>query len=253
VTSSWAKRSLAKDPDVVVSVDMAALQRDAFFGKIADLVMDDAPLPYDAVRSASRIDLFATISKTFTAVVYGAGSPPADLAECLSSARDEHLKVTVLDGKWVVSGAETSGTVPGPVDMDSHAIFEAWLGPGAVDEALSRARWDAREMWRHLHALRLRMEGGATPGFVVDARFETGIDAEHAQYDLERMQRALEHVADDAGDPELTKQLLEQIPNVHVARSGSDLRVDYHLTAAFTQYISNKIDQERRPHRRHGC
>jgi len=259
VASSWAKRSLDKDPDIVVSVDMAALQHDAFFGKIADLVLDDAPLPYDAVRGASRIDFFATMAKTFTAVVYGAGAPPAGLMECISpgiAPRGELLKMTVMDGKWVVSTAAISGgAVPGPVDMDGHALFEAWLGPGAVDEALNRARWDTREMWRHLHAFRLRIEGGATPGMVVDARFETEVDAEHAQYDLARMQRALERIGGEVRDEELAKQLLEQIPNVHVARSGNDLRVDFHLTAGFTQYISTKLDRERPAHRtrRGGC
>jgi hypothetical protein len=107
-------------------------------------------------------------------------------------------------------------------------------------------------MWDHLHAMRLRIEGGAAPGILVDARFETSVDAEHAQYDLARLTRELQRMA-GSGDPELSRLLLEQLPSVHVARSGVDVEVEYHLTASFTDYVSRLMDRENKHRTRHGC
>jgi hypothetical protein len=254
VASVWVTQSLDKEPDVVVSVDVVGLQRDAFFGKLSDLVMADAPIPFDAVRGARQVDFFGTVHKTFTAVVYGAGSLPPELERCLASTGRDPVSVSTVGGKWLISTGHATGAVPSAVSMNGGALIEAWMGPGAVDEALDHARWETREMWAHLHALRMRIEGGSTPGIVVDARFETSVDAEHAQYDLARMQRALERVATDIHDDELTRQLLAQLPNVHVARDGTLLKVDFHLTEAFIQYISPMLDHGLSRHRRrHGC
>ena len=255
VASPWVKEAFDKEPDVVVSVDVAAMRRDPLFGKLSALIMADAPLPYDAVLGARRLDLFGTVQGAFTAVVYGAGPLAPELERCLS--RDsglDRLTVSAQGGQWVVSNAHETGTVPHAVRMDGGTLLEAWLGPAAVDKALDRTRWDAREMWSHLHALRMRVEGGGTPGLVVDARFETAVDAEHAQYDLARMEREVRRGIADVRDDELGRQLLEQLPNVHVRRSGADLAVDFRLTASFTRYVSNLVDHDASPRRtRDGC
>jgi hypothetical protein len=250
VASPWVTQALEKEPDVVVSVDIAALRRDPFFGKLVDLVMADAPLPYDAVRGARRIDLFGTVQASrlrsaFTAIVYGAGALTPELQQCIERDTNEHVSVSAVNDRWVVSSGQPTGTAPDAIHMDSDALFEAWLGPGAVDAGLARARWDVQDLlWRHLYALRMRIEGGGTPGLVVDAHFETSVDAEHAVYDFARVKRALEGAVEAIRDEELAKQMIEQLPNFHVARSGADVRVDFHLTPGLTQYVSKLLDRD---------
>jgi hypothetical protein len=255
VASTWAKQSLEKSPDIVVSIDVAALKRDPFFSKLGDVAMADSAKPYDDILTASRIDVFATIAKTFTAVAYDVGPLSPALAQCFESElRHDRVTISAASGKWIASNVTSHGVVGTRVEMDDHALFEAWLGPGAMDEALLRARWDTAEMWRHLHAMRLRIEGGATPGIIIDARFETSVDAEHAANDFARAERQVDRLMRDVRDEELAKQLREQIANLHVARSGIDLRVDLHLTADFTQYLSRMLERERHPRsRRDGC
>ncbi len=255
VSSAWAKQSLDKSPDVVVSIDVAGIKRDPFFSKLTEIAFADTAQPYDAIWSASHIDVFATIAKTVTAVAYDVGPLSPALAQCFDSELGhERITVSAASGKWIASNVASRGDVGAPVEMDGHALFEAWLGPGAMDEALLRARWDTAEMWRHLHAMRFRVEGGTTPGFVIDARFETSVDAEHALNDFARAQRLIERYTGEVHDEELAKQLREQVANVHVARSGVDLRVDFHITPDFTQYLSRMLDKERRPRsRREGC
>jgi hypothetical protein len=254
VTSAWAKQSLEKSPDVVIAIDVAAIHRDPFFSKLVDVTFADAAEPYDAIWTASHIDVFATLTRTFTAVAYGVGPLPPALAQCFDAQlRDERITVSASSGKWIASNVATRGDVGAPVEMDGHALFEAWMGPGAMDEALLRARWDTAEMWRHLHAMRFRVEGGATPGVILDARFETSVDAEHALNDFARAERMLERNMSEVHDEELAKHLHDTIANAHVARSGVDLRVDLHITAAFTQYLSRMLDQERPRSRRDGC
>ncbi len=256
VSTTWAKETLEKTPDIVMSIDMAALQRDPFFSKLVDTVTADAAKPWDAILTASRVDVFATVAKrAFTAVAYGVGALPPALAECFDAdLHRERIAVTSSAGKWIASNVETHGNTGAPVEMDGHALFEAWLGPGAFDEALSHARWDEDELWRHLLAARVRVEGGATPGIFVDSRFETTVDAEHAMNDVARARRRLERVIEDVRDEELATQIRAQLASVHVARSGGDVHVEFHLTAAFTHYLSRMIDREQRPHaRRDGC
>lgn len=247
VTSAWAKRSLRAGPDVVVSLDVVAMRADTFYAKVADLVLADSPASYDAVLAASRIDLFGTVSKSFTAVVYDAGPPPPELARCLSS--DARLSVSRRD--WIVSSAPvTASGVPDEVSMDGGAIFEAWLGPGAFDEGLRRARWNTPDMWRRLHAMRIRLEGGETPGLVVDASFETPVDAVHAANDLARAERTLARLADDEKkDDEGAKLVVEQLANVRVTQSGAELHVSTRLTPELTRWMSAKLDEARHPAR----
>jgi hypothetical protein len=254
VSSTWAKETLEKTPDIVMSIDVAALQRDPFFSKLVDTAMADAAKPWDAILTASRVDVFATIAKrAFTAVAYDVGALPPALAECFGAdLHRERITVTDSAGKWIASNVATHGGAGARVEMDGHALFEAWLGPGAFDEALSHARWDEDELWRHLLAARVRVEGGATPGIFVDSRFETSVDAEHAMNDVGRARRRLERVIDEVRDEELANQMRAQLAGVHVARNGGDVHVEFHLTAGFTQHLSRMIDREQRPHSRQG-
>lgn len=248
VSSAWVNESLEKEPDFVMSVDVPGLRRDPFFHKLLDAAMQDAPLPFDAALGASQVDLFATIRKAFTGVVYGVGPSTAELEACVSSLVDrDHLEMVTRDGAWIVSNKPTSAS-PHAVKMDSGALVETWLGPGALDEGLSRVSSDSRDLWRHLYAVRMRIEGGSTPALIIDARFETSVDAEHAQYDMARVKRAMEHISGEVHDDELARLLIAEIPNVHVARSGLDVRVDYRPSAAFIQYLSQHIDEDASRH-----
>ena len=193
-----------------------------------------------------------TAQRAFTAVVYGAGDLTPDIERCIVRDADrEKLTVAQRGGRWIISNAKASTSVPEAVAMDRRAIFEAWVGSGAIDVALDK--WGTPKMWDHLHAMRLRIEGGAAPGILVDARFETSVDAEHAEYDLARLTREPPAHGRLYGDPELSRLLLEQLPSVHVARSGVDVGVEYHLTASFTDYVSRLMDRENKHRTRHGC
>ena len=61
--------------------------------------------------------------------------------------------------------------------------------------------------------------------------------------------RALEGAVENIRDEELAKQVLEQLPNFHVARSGADVRVDVHLTPGLTEYVSKLLDRDPPRHR----
>jgi hypothetical protein len=253
VSSAWVTESLEKEPDFVMSVDVPGLRRDPFLHKLVDVAMQDVPLPFDPLLSASQVDVFATIRKTFTAVVYGAGSSTPELEACVSNIADrDHVTMATRDGAWIVSNKPTSAS-PQAVKMDSGALVETWLGPGALDEGLSRVSTDARDLWRHLYAVRTRIEGGSTPALIIDARFETGVDAEHAEYDVGRLRRAMERAAAGVRDEELAHLILGEISNVHVARSGVNVTVAYRPSAAFIQYISQRLDREASGHRPQHC
>lgn len=258
VAPSWAKQSLNHEPDIVMSLDVRALKADPFFGRVVDSMWVEVPRAYDSMLGASRIDGFATVGLTYSAVIHGVGDPPAEVIRCLwpngstadgaYSPREEGGPwLTASSGSWVISSAQTTGPAPGPVSMDGgDTIFEAWLGPAAVDDGLRRARWDAREIWSHLYALRFAIKGGATPGFDMDARFETTVDADHAQYDLERLERYAERIGREADDSDLTKMALDQLHNIRVSRSGVNISVSYRATPQLTQYALDKL-AERHP------
>lgn len=256
VASPWVAQSLEKDPDVVMAVDVRAVRADPFFGKALGAVMDDMPLPYDAFLGAREIDLFGvarglTGSKSvFTAAVFGGGDL-SGVERCLTRDAYDDITVSSRAGVWIVSNGKSPPVTPSAVTMDGGAIMETWVGPGAVD--LARAKRGALDMWQHLHAMRIRVLGGDTPGMVIDARFETPVDAEHAEYDLARAERMLQRAIGD-GDKEAAPLVLEQLPNVHVSRSGVDLQVSYRMTPALTAYVSRAIDESRRHHdTRRGC
>ena len=260
-------QSLEKEPDFVLAIDVPALRRDPFFGELSKLALDDAPLPYHAVLAARQIDFFGTARASvadddgpgigaFTAVVHGAGDLPADLERCLAhdAGRDE-ITVASRGGRWIVSNAKATRAVPEAVAMDRGAVVEAWLGPGAMDVAVVREAWPERDMWQHMRAMRIRITGGATPGLGIDARFETSVDAEHAKNDLERVARLLRRAPEGRGDRDeaLSRAILEQLPNVHVSRSGRDLEIGYRLTPSLTEYLLQLVTSERHPRERHGC
>jgi hypothetical protein len=255
VASPWVAQSLEKDPDVVIAIDVHAARADPFYGRLVTAVMDDTPLPYDAFLGARFIDVFGVAhgvrgrKTVFTAAVFGGGELPADLERCITRDAAEKVTVESRDGVWILSNGKSAPATPSAVTMDSGAILEAWVGPGAVDLALEKR---APEMWQHLHAMRIQLRGGDTPGMVIDARFETSVDAEHAEYDVARAERMLQRsIGDD--DKEAAPLLLEQLAQIHVSRSGADLQMTYRMTPALTAYVSRMIDGSRRHRTRHGC
>jgi len=240
----------------VMAIDVPALRADPLFGKVLAALMDDAPLPYDAVLRARTIDVFGVARgvmgrrSVFTAAVFGAGDLPADVARCIQRDARENVTVGSRDGVWIVSNGKGAPATPSAVTMDSGTIVEGWIGPGALDLALEKN--GSPEMWQHLHAMRVRLRGGSTPEMAIDARFETSVDAEHAEYDLARAERMLQRAIGD-GDKEGAHLLMEQLPNVRVSRHGVDLVVDYVMTPSLAAYFSRMIDESRREHTRRGC
>jgi hypothetical protein len=248
VAPPWASRSLSNDPDIVLSVDMQGVEHDAFFGRLFERLMAETPEPLDAVRPATRIDLFANAArKSIVTVVHGV-SDTAAVGQCFHASKD--VGFTAAPGAWIVTFGNTAnvGGVPTLVHMDSGALFEAWLGPGAFDEALRRGAGE-KDMWRHLVAVRVIVRGGDTPSFTWDARFETPVDAEHAANDLARLDRLLRHYAEEAKESQQANVLIEQLGKVRVQRDGSDLAVSVQLTPAITRYVLDALGESHRSHR----
>jgi hypothetical protein len=259
VAPEWAARTLRTSPDAVLSLDVAAMRKDPFFGPLsARMLDDDRGGELSALRTATRIDLFATAQrtqKTWTAVIHGVRDPPAELLARRwprggvrvgaavvyepTGRGSDGVWLSVRPGSWVLSSTRPEDGVPDPVDMDGHAVFEAWLGPNAIAEGRASARPEAREMLRYIRAARLTVDGGDAPGIAFDARFVSPADAQHAEYDAMTAQRQLEQAADGS---EFVKQVLALIGQVEVARHGEDLRVSVHATRAFSRYVLATIE-----------
>jgi hypothetical protein len=260
VAPRWATQALEREPDAVFSLDVAAMRRDPFFGPLSQhMLQDDRGGELTALRSATRIDLFATVGRTWSAVIRGVPDPPATLLarrwpgggarvgpavvyEPTTGAADG-VWLTVRPGSWVLSVARPrpEERIPDAVDMDGRAIFEAWLGPNAIAEGLAHARPEAQQALRYLQAARVTVDGGDAPGMALDARFVSPADAEHAEYDARVTERQLARLTEGS---DFVKQVVALIGSFEVVRRGQDLRVSVHATRAFSQYVLGTLERD---------
>jgi hypothetical protein len=93
--------------------------------------------------------------------------------------------------------------------------------------------------------LRVRVFGGASPAIALDARFETETDAEHAFFDVAKMERTIDRLLDeDTKDRAAAQRFREQLSAVRVARSGRDVAVNLHLAPAFAGWLRGEAQKE---------
>ncbi len=257
VAPAWTQDTLQTSPDLVIALDVAAIRNDRFFGPV--LAHEAADHDERALfAQTSRLDIFATASERWLAVLYDPGPSPWPLVQrrwprggtptaagllFAPADRGDDVWLSVRPHQWVLASSRPDDrATPNPVDIDSGAVMEAWIGPKGIAAVLSRAHRPARGLYG-LQSARVRIEGGNTPGVVLDATFVSSDAAAEAELDVTRQERELEAMGPSS---ELARQVLALLGQVQVGRSGATLHIGFHTTPALRDYLLARALEDRR-------